>query len=332
MRQFFVLTSLLFLLLTVGTVGFHALTGATWLDSAYLAVVTLTTVGSRDPAVNPSAQIFTMLYLLSGLTFFSYGAFQIGQMIVNADFRRFWEQRRMEREIASLNRHYIVCGLGRMGTTICRHLAAHHQPFVVIENDLALLDRDCKENGWACVHGDATHDETLKGAGIERAKALATVLSTDADNVYVVLSARMLSPSLQIVARASDDAAIQKMERAGASRVISPFSSGAVKMARLMLNPSMEDFLEFSDSSGSELELADVRIGADSPFVGKRLSESGFHERGIMVVAIRRASGERLLPPGGSAVIQSGDSLYAFGATGAVNAMLAESIPRDRAK
>jgi voltage-gated potassium channel len=314
-------------LLTTGTIGFRLLTGASWLDAAYLAVVTLTTVGSRDPAVTPAAEVFTIAYLLGSLTFFSYGAFQIGQLIVNADFGRLWERRKMDHEIAKLNRHFIVCGLGRMGMAICQHLSAHRQSFVVVDCDRALVEGTCKRDGWPYIHGDATHDETLKAAGIDRARALATVLPTDADNVYVVLTARMLSPALQIVARANDDGAIQKLERAGATRVISPFSSGAVKMARLMLNPSMEDFLEISDSSGADLELADVQVCADSPLVGKRLTETGLHDRGIMVLAMRRVSGERLLPPGGSTVIQAGDSLYVFGAAGDVNAMLTEASP-----
>ena len=151
------------------------------------------------------------------------------------------------------------------------------------------------------------------------------MLPTDADNVYVILSARMLNSKLQIVARASTEKAVEKMERAGASRVISPFSTGAVKMARFMINPSIEDFLEVADHRGADWELADVQIGEASALVGKQLMETDLRDRGVMVIGIRRASGERLMPPPGTAVIHAGDSLFAFGSTTAVNAMIGES-------
>ncbi|HID21746.1 MAG TPA: TrkA family potassium uptake protein, partial [Planctomycetaceae bacterium] len=148
---------------------------------------------------------------------------------------------------------------------------------------------------------------------------------TDADNVYVVLASRMLNPKMQIVARASDDRAVEKMQRAGASRVISPISSGAVKIARFMLTPSVADFLEIADSRGPELELADVQIKPTSPYVGKQLLETDLRQRGIMVIGIRRADGKRLLPPPGTATIEAGDCLFVFGSAAAINEMISAS-------
>ena len=162
-------------------------------------------------------------------------------------------------------------------------------------------------------------------AGIGHARSLATVLATDADNVYVVLSARMLASGLQIIARASDEKAVEKMQRAGATRVVSPFSTGAVKMARFMLTPTVEDFFEITDTRGHDLELADVQITENSPYVGKKLMETDLREKGVMVVGIRRANGERLMPPPGTAVLMPGDSLFAFGSSAAVNGMIGES-------
>jgi len=327
MRQLGVIVGLLLSLTVIGTLGIHFTTNEPWLESAYLAIVTLTTVGSRDVPVgnNPVAMVFVMSYLVLGLGVFSYGAFELGQLIVNAEFHRIWERGRMEKRIENLNGHYIVCGQGRMGTAICEYLHERKRPFVVIDKDREVLDALCRDNGWLYVHGDSTDDDILRAAGIERAKSLATTLATDADNVYVVLTARLLSPQLQIVARASDDDAIVKMQRAGATRVISPFSSGASKMARLMLNPNIEDFLEVTGSSNGGLELVDVMIAPENRYVGKKLAETDLRENGIMIIGIRRSEGATLIPPPGSATIEAGDCLFVFGDSNSVTKMLGEA-------
>lgn len=321
MRQFVLITLLLLGITTFGTIGIRILNGTSWLESMYLAVITLTTVGSRDAPQTPAGMVFIVIYLVGGISVFTYSAFQLGQLIVNADIRMMLEKRRMDRELSSLDSHYIVCGLGRMGLSICEYLSIRNQPFVVIDNNEEVLMTTCKERQWLGVLGDATDDDVLNKAGIQRAQALATVLPTDADNVYVVLSARLLSNSLQIVARASDSNAVQKLQRAGATRVISPFSSGATKMARFMLSPSIEDFLEITDESGSDLELAEIQIHAESNYIGKPLAQTDLREQGIMVIGIRRTSGEHVIAPEGSAIIQPGDSLFAFGSPSAVNAL-----------
>lgn len=321
MRQLLIIVSLLLLLTIIGTVGLHFLAELSWLESIYMAVVTLTTTGSQDIPHRTGAMIFVILYLVCGLGVFTYGAFQMGQILVNANFRRILEGRRMQRELNSLTDHYIVCGAGRMGVTICEYLASRRQPFVVIDRAEEKVDTLFKPRRWRYLVGDATSDEVLKQAGIERARALATVLATDADNVYVVLSARILSTSMQIVARASDAGAIQKLQRAGATRVISPFSSGGVKMARLMLSPRIEDFLEFTDEGGREFEIVEVQIDENSPYLGQTLAQTDLQQQGIMVIGIRRASGQHILAPDRSAVIQAGDSLFAFGRPQAVDTM-----------
>jgi len=326
MKRFVALAILLTLLVSFGTIGFHLTSETDWMDSLYLAVITLTTVGSREPPqLDSDGKIFVMIYLILGLGVFSYSAFQIGSVVVNAELRGMFERRKMQKHIDQLKDHYIVCGLGRMGGTICQYLQDRGQPFVVIDNDESRLENVCVSDGWNYIHGDATDDSILKSAGIDRAKSLASVLPTDADNVYVILSARLLNQNLQIVARAGDEKAVEKMERAGASRVISPFSTGAVKIARFMINPSIEDFLEIADNRGTDWELADVQISPNSTLIGKKLMETDLRDKGVMVIGIRRSDGERLMPPPGSAIIQPGDSLFAFGSTNAVNAMISES-------
>ena len=317
---------LLCALLLLGTVGFKLFSpGSTWVDCLYMAVTTTTTVGYGEIVpLGPAGRMFVMAYLACGLGVVSFSAFTFGQFLFSSDIQRLLENKRMRHLIEGLSGHYIVCGLGRMGITICRHLAERGKPFVIIDREAVLFDTD-GDPAWLHIVGDATDDAILHQAGIDRAKALATVLPTDADNVYVVLSARLLSSSLEIIARASDEAAATKMKRAGANRVVSPYSTGAVKMARFMLNPNIEDFLEIGDQQGQELELADVQINDESRYVGKRLAETDLRELGVIVVGIRRRNGERLMPPPGNAMIEAGDCLFAFGTSSAVNQMIGTS-------
>ncbi len=325
MRRPIIVGLLLIWLTAFGMLGIRVVTGASWVDCLYITIDTLTTRGNAElKDLDDKGKLFIAFYLVTCLGIFTYSAFQLGHWIVSAEIGSALERRRMKKEIEGLNGHYIVCGLGRMGSTICEYLHERGKPFVVIELDDEVAEQRCTTNDWLCVVGDATDDEVLQRAGIRRARALATVLSTDADNVYVVLSARLLNGNLQIVARASDEKAIEKIQRAGATRIVSPFSSGAEKMARFMLNPTIEDFLEVADARGNELELADVQITADSPYVGKQLMQTDLRDKGVMIIGIRRASGERLMPPPGTAVIQTGDSLFAFGSSAAVNSMIEE--------
>jgi voltage-gated potassium channel len=332
MRRIVFIVALLLTLTLVGTIGFHLLTGEPWLDCVYQAIITLTTVGSREPdPLSDRIKLFIICYLIFGLGVFSYSALQLGQAVFSFEMRSLIERRRMQNAISKLKDHFIVCGHGRMGETICHYLHDRNRPFVAVDIVEEHLIQLAQEHGWLYLHGDATDDQVLINAGIKQARSLASVLPTDADNVYVALSARMLNSNMQIIARASDEKAVEKLERAGASRVVmvSPFSSGAEKMARFMLNPSIEDFLEIADAQGNELELADVLISEHSPYVGKRLMETDLSEKGVMVIGIRRSNGERLMPPPSNAVIHPGDSLFAFGSTAAVNEMIDEADAKE---
>ncbi len=321
-RQLLTVVVLLLFLTVAGTVGLKLLTpkGTSWIDCLYMSVITLTTVGYGETVeLGTRGRVFIIIYLVFGLGVFTYSASLLGQWIVNVRLQGLLERRRMENQIQKLSGHFIICGLGRMGAIIAANMHERREPFVVVDRDEERLDELCTEHNWLYVHGDATDDETLLRAGIERAKALASVLPTDADNVYVVLSARLLASELQIIARADNEKAVVKLERAGATRVVRPFSTGAHKMARFMLHPNIEDFLEIADRRGHELELADVQIEADHPLVGKRLMDTTLREQGVMVIGIRRQNGDKLMPPPGTAVIMAGDSLFAFGSTQAVN-------------
>ncbi len=321
--------ALLLAITIIGTCGFKSFSldpNVTWIDCLYMTVTSMTTVGYGEIVhVGQAGRLFVIIFLISGFLVVSYGAFEIGQWLFSAEMRHFLEKRRMDKQIHRLNDHFIVCGFGRMGWTICQHLRERHKPFVVIDTDENLLRSGCAAQSWLFVVGDASNDAVLMQAGIGRAKALATVLPTDADNVYVALTARLLSSKIEIIARASDEGAALKLQRAGANRVVSPYSTGAQKIARFMLNPNIEDFLEIADHKGQDLELADVQIAADSPYVGKQLMETDLRDAGVMIVGIRRRNGDRLMPPPGNAVIQAGDCLFAFGSTIAVNRMIGDA-------
>lgn len=318
-------------LVLTGTVGFRLIEAdkpeATWINCCYMTVTTLTTVGYGEVIpLSENGRIFVMCFLIVGFSAFTYSAFTMGQWLVSNEMQGLWEKRRMAQTIKAMHDHFIICGLGRMGRTICRHMHERDRPFVVIDSNEELLVHYCKLHGWNHVVGDATDDQVLEQAGIGRAKSLAAVLPTDADNVYVVLSARLLQKDLQIIARASDDKAASKLQQAGANRVVSPFTTAAAKMARFMVSPNIEDFLEIADNKGQELELADVQINSNCPFIGKTLMETKLRDQGVIVIGIRRSSGERLMPPPGTAKIQAGDCLFVFGSADIVNKLVYDQL------
>jgi voltage-gated potassium channel len=314
MRRLLQIPLLIFALLLLGALGLHLLTEMSLFDSFYHAVILLTTVGYSEPTpLTVQVKMFIVTYLAFALGLFTYSAFQFGQLLVNADLQKYWERRRMDTLIEKTSRHFIVCGYGRMGSTLCEYLHSRRQPFVVIDQDEKVLDDNFRQQKWLFVLGDSSQDETLERAGIHRARGLTTVLPTDADNLYVVLSARLLNTAIPIVARASDDRAAQKMMQAGATRVMNPFSSGAIRMARFMLAPSIENFVEVTESHGVDWEIADVQVPETSVLVGQKLSETGLRDSGIMLLGVCRMSGEKFFPPPGHLIIEPGDKLFAFG-------------------
>lgn len=314
MRRLLQIPMLIAALLLIGGIGLHILTKQPLLDCFYQSIILLTTVGCREPApLTDGTKIFIMGYLICGIGVVTYGAVQFGQILMNTDLQALLERRKMEKEIGQLTNHFIVCGFGRMGRTLCEYLETRRQPFVVVDANPSVFNEEFRERHWKFICGDASHDEILTRAGVCTARGLTTVLPTDADNLYVVLSARLLCPKLQIVARASDDRAAQKMTQAGATRVMNPLNSGAIRMARFMLSPSIENFVEVAESEGVDWEIADVQVPAHSVLVGRKLSESGLRDSGIMLLGVRKSNGQKVFPPPGHLVIEPGDSLFAFG-------------------
>ena len=329
MKRIFPVIALITLLLVVGTVGFAAITGQGLIECLYLSVITLMTVGYREPEpIGEAGMLFVIVYLLCGAGTFMYLITSIGRWIVSDQVRHALEQRRMQQAINKMSEHLIVCGCGQMGEIICRQLTDQQCEFVVIESSLERIQELCVPEGWTYLHGDATDDGMLERAGLLRATGLAAVLSSDADNLYVVLTANMDNIDthpLSIVARAAEESAARKLRQAGARHVINPYQAGATRMARLMLHSGLENLMEIVDGHHADLELAELPVGEDGPLDGLQVSQSPLPERGLTVIAIRHADGSRQMPVGGGDLMKQGDSILVVGQQAAIHQFLAEA-------
>ena len=262
-----------------------------------------------------------MVLMLSGVGTMFY-MFGVGaKVLLEGEIREILGRKRLSNKIKSLKNHYIICGFGRMGSIICREMVQNKAPFVVIEASpdvVAGMDAD-----FLSMQGDATQDSVLKEAGIERARGLISVLSSDANNLYAVLSARGLNANLKIVARASDEGAEQKLMRAGADSVVSPYFIGGLRIAHTLLKPAVVDFIEFATRSGNlELQMEEIEVKATSHIINRSLDECGIRkDLGIIIVAIKREEGDMEFNPTSSSMIKRGDTLVAMGETKQLKAL-----------
>ncbi len=304
---------LIFLMVALGTAGFIIIERWNFLDALYMTIITLTTVGYGEVHnLAPGGRIFNIFLIIGGVGTVFYALSTGAKLVLEGELQEMFGRKRLEKKIRDLHNHYIICGYGRMGRIICTELKAKNEEFVVIEKDHAKLDE--REN-ILIMEGDATQDAVLIEAGIEKAKGLVTVLPTDAENLFVVLSARGLNPKLLIVARAVEEGSGQKLLRAGADRVTSPYHIGGLHIAHTILRPAVVDFIEFATKSGNiDLQMEEVTISERSRLVGVTLDEGGIgRDLGIIIVAIRKNSGEMKFNPTSHNIIEAGDTLIALG-------------------
>ena len=313
-RKKVILTAaLIFFIISFGTLGYMTIEGWNLFDSLYMTIITLTTVGYGEVhALSDKGRMFTIILIVGGVGTVFYALSTGAKIILEGELQEIFGRKRLEKKIRELKDHYIVCGYGRMGRIICRELIGKSLNFIVIEKKPDLLE---ERKDILLFEGDATKDNILKEAGIERAKGLISVLPTDAENLYVVLSARGLNPSLQIVARAGEEGSEQKLLRAGADRVVSPYYIGGLRIAHTILKPAVVDFIEFATKSGNiDLQMEEIFIEEDSGFAGLTLDECGFgRDLGIIVVAIKQRSGEMKFNPTFRSTVRAGDTLIALG-------------------
>ncbi|HKP45317.1 MAG TPA: potassium channel protein [Pyrinomonadaceae bacterium] len=297
-----------------GTVGFHLIEGWSILDSLYAAAQTVTTVGYGDltPATRPG-RLFATLFMLFAVGVVLYALTAMVHGIVKSELLATFGERRQSRKLSKLRNHYIVCGAGRVGSNLVRALISGNEEFVVIERDPQRI-AELTAMGVTAIARDATLEETLREAGVGVAKGLAACLPDDADNVYVALTARDLNPNLHIVARAAEEQAEAKLLRAGANRVVAPTIIGGHRLAIALTKPAVDDFIGSITANKLELAFEEVRVDERSELVGRKLSETSIRsELDIVIVSIRRATGEMLFNPSADAAIQSGDILIAIG-------------------
>jgi len=309
----------LVLVMALGTLWFVAMEDHSFLDGLYMTVITISTVGFREvKTLDGSGRLFTVFLIITGLTVLTYTLGSLGRVIVEGSIERYVGRKRMLREIDKLKGHYIICGHGRMGQILCEELTKEKVPYVVIEGDPDVAD-DMAEKGLMVVKGDATEDALLLQAGITRAKGLVAVVSSNVDNLYITLSARVLcreeNPGLYILSRATDRQATEKIERAGADRVVSPYVIGGMRIVQALLRPTVSDFLEIATrSSGLELMFEELAIGNDSDLDGVALKDSGIRKSyDVVVIAIKKRTGEMVFNPGPEAVLHNGDMLVTLG-------------------
>ena len=308
-----VLLGLLILLvvMTIGTVGYVVL-GFSLLDAVYQTVTTISTVGFREvEPLSTTGKVFTIGLILSGVGTALYTFTVALETLIDGHLRDLFGRRRMHRQIANMTDHVIVCGWGRVGQSIARYLANASQPLVVIDRDPERIP----EIPYPYVQGDVTEDDTMRAAGIERARTLVAALDTDAANLYATLSGRTLRPDLFIIARAHTDSSEPKLERAGANRVVNPQRIGGARMAALALQPHVAEFLDVVMHDGDlEFRLEEIELPEESPLVGRSLREAHIRDRtGALVLALRGDDGTFTTNPSPETEMAPGQILIAIG-------------------
>jgi len=302
-------------LTALGTLGFGLLEPLTLLDSLYLTVMTMATVGYGD--VHPlsrGGRSFAIVFMLVSVAVVGFLLSTAIQALVQSEIVAAYGQRRRYREISKLRNHFIICGAGRVGARIIRELQRREEPFIVVERDQQQVANLIEEDVLVLVR-DATLEETLRDAGVEHARALATCLPDDADNVYVVLTARGLNDDLHIVARAIEAQAEPKLIRAGANRVISPVIIGSQRMVQALTKPAVADFIDSIAAEDLDLDFEEVVVAPHSSYVGHKLKFTNIRsELDVVIVAVRRSSNsEMIFNPSGDSQIEAGDMLIAIG-------------------
>ncbi|MCF7823608.1 MAG: potassium channel protein [Candidatus Marinimicrobia bacterium] len=300
-------------IILIGTTGYVFIENVGWFDAFYMTSITLATVGFQEVwQMSDLGHLWTIFIMFSGIGLFFLIAGHIAQRAVDLKrYRRF----RMAKQVKQLNDHFILCGYGRMGQSIARELTAAGKVFVVIEKEPEKISVMMRED-LVFIEGDATHDDILIQAGVERAKTLIGVLKDDQDNLFVTLSARSLKKDLFILTRATNLTSIWKMQRAGANKVINPYEAAGVKLARQAMAPGVVDFIELIMNRGNlDLVLETISIKSDSRAVGKSMIDLEVRKNyNIIITAVEQRTGEANFNPDPNYKFEPNDKLIALGA------------------
>jgi voltage-gated potassium channel len=316
--------------LVAGTVAFRATLHEAWFQSFYRSVVTVTLTGLDSIPSNDSARIVSLVLVVAGVTLIAYAGAVIFEVIAGGVLTGALAQRRRERTIEHLRDHFIICGYGRVGQRVAEEFRAANVPFVVLDFHADAVAA-AREDAVLLVEGDATHDENLRRAGLERAQGLVAASDSDADNLYVVLSARSECPDLTIVARASGTDAERKLALAGADRVVLPYTTAGQVMANLVLKPQVTAFLDaVTTATGPDLQLAEIEVRQTCAAAGRTIRELRIrHETGAIVIALRKVDGSFDTTPEPDTPIEVGDVLIGVGSPNEIRALEDLFAPRE---
>jgi voltage-gated potassium channel len=302
--------------IVVGTVGFVLIEGWGLLDSLYMTVTTIFTVGFGE--VHPLSRggvVFTLVLIVGGVGTILYGIGRMVEFVIDGQLSGVFRRRAVRRHVDKLDSHFIVCGYGRVGGVVARHFADHGASFVVVDSDDEAVAR-AEADGFLAVLGDATADEVLQEAGVARAKGLVAALGSDAGNIFLTLSARVLNPKLLIVARSGSDDIVSKLVRAGADNVVTPYGLGGRRMATLMLKPLVSDYLDVVAGGGElEFRVEELELAGECCAVGRSIGDMEIRGKtGATILALRRAAtGEFETNPAPASYLMTGDRVIAIG-------------------
>ncbi len=301
--------------LTFGTLGFTFIAGYPPFDAFYMTLTTITTVGYREiHDLTHAGRIFNTFVIIFGVTtiFFAIGA--MTQSVIELELGEFFGKRRMKRMIDKMDKHYIVCGYGRVGRAATHELQLAGVPIIVVDRNPEKVERAARA-GLPAIAADSTQDATLEQAGVRRARGLIAALATDADNLFLILSAKTLNPDLKVAARAGEEEAEQKLRRAGADTVFAPYTNAGHHLALSLVRPHVVQFLDAATKDiGLDLCLEQMRVSEGSEMVAKSLKQMQLRrDLGVIVLAIRKAHGEMLFNPPADALLGAGDYLIVMG-------------------
>jgi voltage-gated potassium channel len=313
-RMLFIGAAMLAVLL-IGTVGLVLIEGYPPFDAFYMTLFTVATVGySELHPLSQAGRVFNSFIIFFGVTVMFFAIGTMTQTIVQLELGDIFDKRRMRRMIDKLANHYIICGFGRVGRGAAEELRAAGAAFVIVDRDPERVEQAVKA-GMLAVQADSTRDETLHAVGVTKARGLIAALGTDADNLFVILSAKTLNPLLNLAARVAEEESEQKLRRAGADAVFAPYAITGHRLAQALLRPHVSQFLDFTDKSlGMDVAIEQVRVGDSSEYVSKSLQQAQLRrDLGVVVLAMRKSSGDMLFNPPAEAEIQGGDYLIVMG-------------------
>jgi voltage-gated potassium channel len=305
---------LLGLLVVVGIAGFHLIEGWTYFDGFYMVLTTITSIGYGEiHPLSHAGRLFNSFIITTGVGLVLLLVGGASRTLLEFELQSVFGRRRMDREISRLTGHYIICGAGRVGRSAARELARRPLPFVVVDTSEEKLKKYSSE-GWLTFLGDATQAPVLQQLHIEHASGLVAATTTDAINIYIILTARSLNPKLKIIARASEEDAEQHLVTAGADAVVSPYRFAGYRIAQTFMRPNVVDFFDTAMNQQRPLEIEEVKVGKGARFVGMTLEESRIRqELGVIVLAIKGEHTAMRFNPPPDETIHEGDHLIAMG-------------------